>query len=53
MRASFDGALWPLPLVVGVWLFLLLQVFGIWVQPHHPARLTEQCAKLQVAGVER
>ena len=49
MNARNDGGLWPLPAVLGLWLFLMVQAVGIWVQPHQAATLTEQCAKLQVA----
>ncbi len=53
MKTSIDGALWPLPMVLGLWLFLMVQVVNIWLLPHQPNTLVEQCARLQLASAPR
>ena len=49
MKTRNDSALWPLPAVLALWLFLAVQAVGVWVEPHRPATLTAQCERLQLA----
>lgn len=49
MRTSFNGALWPLPVVLAVWMVILGQAVGIWLAPHRPQAALAQCERLQLA----
>jgi hypothetical protein len=50
MLRPVNGALWPLPAMLAVWLFVALQAAGIWVGPHRRMTLAEQCARLQLSS---
>ena len=49
MKTFKDDALWPLGVVLGLWLFVVVQAVGIWLQPHQPAAVVDACAHLQLA----
>ena len=44
-----NGALWPLPVVLAIWMIVLAQAVGIWLEPHQPQAARVQCERLQLA----